>query len=196
MAKPRLAKRHLAKSYFAKPRNRAFLQCSKLAGPVIFVGFSLFLMQWYWYPVALISLTILVFYFAGLSDRAKQQESKRRLSARTKHIDRMSGAEFENHLAEYFAACGYRIETTPTTGDFGADLVLRSRTECIVVQAKRWNSRIGISAVQEISTARHFYGADSALLITNSSLTRSAKELARRANVTVWERNTLFEKLM
>lgn len=107
----------------------------------------------------------------------------------------MSGAEFENYLAEYFAERGYKIQITPTTGDYGADLVLRSRTECIVVQAKRWNSKIGISAVQEISTARHFYGANGALLITNSSLTRSAKELARRANVTVWDRNMLFEML-
>ncbi|MBS1955159.1 MAG: restriction endonuclease [Cyanobacteria bacterium SZAS-4] len=184
MAKPRLAKRR--KTSFRRLR---------LLGQLILASFVLFLMQWFWYPIALIALTVLVFYFAGLSDKAKQQERKRRLSVSAKHIDRMSGAEFEYHLAEYFAERGYRIEITPTTGDYGADLVLRSRTECIVVQAKRWNSKIGLSAVQEISTARHFYGAKSALLITNSSLTRSAKELARRANVTVWERNKLFEML-
>lgn len=182
--KPRLAK-----------RRRTSFQGFKLLGQLILAGFVCYLMQWFWYPIALVALTMLVFYFGGLSDKANQQERRRRLSARTKLIDRMSGAEFENYLAEYFAERGYKIQITPTTGDYGADLVLRSRTECIVVQAKRWNSKIGISAVQEISTARHFYGANGALLITNSSLTRSAKELARRANVTVWDRNMLFEML-
>ncbi len=152
-------------------------------------------MQWFWYPVALVALTILVFYFAGLSDKAREQQHYRRQVAQTKHIDKMTGAEFEHHLADYFASCGYKIEMTPTSGDYGADIVLRSRTECIVVQAKRWNSKIGVSAVQEISTARHFYGASSALLVTNSSLTKSAAKLAHRANVSVWERNQLFEKL-
>lgn len=152
-------------------------------------------MQSFWYQVALISLTVLVFYFAGLSDKSKQRTRRRRLFAQANLIDRMSGPQFEHYLAAYFAQRGYTIEITPATGDFGADLVLRSRTECIVVQAKRWNSKIGVSAVQEISTARHFYGANSALLITNSSLTKSAEELARRANVTVWDRSILFEKL-
>jgi restriction system protein len=140
-------------------------------------------------------LAVLVFYFAGLNDKAKKQQQHRRLAAQAKHIDKMSGSEFEHHLAEYFARRGYKIELTPASGDYGADLVLRSRTECIVVQAKRWNSKIGVSAVQEISTARHFYGASSALLITNSSLTKSANKLANRANVNVWERTKLFEKL-
>ncbi len=184
MAKPRLAKR----------RRKSHQHLKLLAQLILAIG-ALFLMQWFWYPIVLVALTILVFYCAGLSDKARQQERRRRVSSQTKHIDKMSGSEFENHLAAYFAERGYKTEITPTTGDYGADLVLRSKTECIVVQAKRWNSKIGVSAVQEISTARHFYGASSALLITNSSLTRSAKELARRANVTVWERDTLFEKL-
>ncbi len=194
MAKPRLSKRSLSQRRLSKRRQNSFSR-GKLLGQLILVGIVLFLMQSFWYQVALVSLTILVFYFAGLSDKYKQQTRRRQLFAQAHHIDRMSGLQFEHYLAAFFEQRGYTIEITPATGDFGADLVLRSRTECIVVQAKRWNSKIGVSAVQEISTARHFYGADSALLITNSSLTKSAEELARRANVTVWDRSTLFEKL-
>jgi len=150
-----------------------------MVAPLILFGIGLLLINWFWYPIALVALTILVFYFAGLNDRVKKKQLRRRHVAQTKHVDKMSGTEFEQHLADYFARRGYSIELTPASGDYGADLVLRSRSECIVVQAKRWNSKIGVSAVQEISTARHFYRASSALLITNSSLTKSANELAR-----------------
>ncbi|CAN5506268.1 hypothetical protein BH10CYA1_BH10CYA1_40160 [soil metagenome] len=176
-------------------RSKTLLRNASKVGALVLLCIGFFLMQWFWYPVALIALTILVFYFATLNDKARKQKLHRRQVAQIKHIDKMSGSEFEQHLADYFARCGYKIELTPASGDFGADLVLRSKNECIVVQAKRWNSKIGVSAVQEISTARHFYGASSALLITNSSLTKSAHELARRANVCVWERSVLFENL-
>ncbi len=176
-------------------RRKTPTKGTRLLSPLILLGIGLFLIPWLWYQIALVALTILVFYFAGLNDKAKKQQDHLRKIAQTKHIDKMSGSEFEHHLANYFASQGYKIELTPASGDYGADLVLRTRTECIVVQAKRWNSKIGVSAVQEISTARHFYRANSALLITNSSLTKSAKELARRANVSVWERDKLFEKL-
>jgi hypothetical protein len=43
------------------------------------------------------------------------------------HVDelkKLSGTEFEDYLAELFRSHGYQIETTPVTGDYGADLIL------------------------------------------------------------------------
>lgn len=42
---------------------------------------------------------------------------------------------------------GYNVMVTQATGDFGADLILRRKGKKIAVQAKRYRSNIGISAV-------------------------------------------------
>lgn len=93
------------------------------------------------------------------SRRKKFRRSKIQL------IDAMSGAEFELHLAGYFREHGYKVEVTVTTGDYGADLILRKGRQTVVVQAKRWSRNVGVSSVQEVIAAKHFYKATDALLI-------------------------------
>ena len=41
----------------------------------------------------------------------------------------------------------------------------------IVVQAKRYNSKVGMSAIQEVYTAKKYYKADEAWVITNNYYT-------------------------
>lgn len=36
----------------------------------------------------------------------------------------MDGVQFEKLLAAVFSTLGYAVETTPATGDYGADLIL------------------------------------------------------------------------
>jgi len=151
-----------------------------------------------WWPVLLLCATVFLLYHWS-EHRTKQRAVAERLhvqrSAQIDDIDKMSGQEFERHLAVYFAGQGFKVEITSGSADFGADLILRSETECIVVQAKRWSSNVGVAAIQEVSTARHYYNADSALLVTNSALTKNATALALRAQVTVWDRNCLIQRL-
>ncbi|MCY0900224.1 MAG: restriction endonuclease [Firmicutes bacterium] len=62
----------------------------------------------------------------------------------------MSGVAFERRLAVLFQDRGYYVETTPTTGDYGADLILTNGSERIIVQAKRYSQTVGVKAVQEV----------------------------------------------
>ena len=50
-------------------------------------------------------------------------------------VDRMDGHAFEHRLALLFDRLGYRVEDTPYSGDFGADLVVGKDGKRIAVQA-------------------------------------------------------------
>lgn len=108
-------------------------------------------------------------------------------------VDKMSGEEFEEFLAAHFINLGYKIEFTPTTKDFGADLIIKKDTEVIAIQAKRWSKHIGIEAVQQIVGAIKHYKANKGMVITNCFFTKSAVELANSNEITLWNRNKLIE---
>ena len=59
------------------------------------------------------------------------------------------------------------------------------------MQCKRYTGVVGISAVQEILGAKHYYQTDSAWVIASSSFTTAARELAKRAGVTLYDWNAL-----
>lgn len=164
---------------------------------LIGLAIILYVLQSCWPVLLLCTALFLIYQWSEHNARQKAVGKRTELlrAAKIDDVDQMSGQEFERHLAVYFGDLGFKVETTPGSADYGADLILRSETECIVVQAKRWNSNVGVAAVQEVSTARHYYNADSALLVTNSTLTKNATALAVRAQVTVWDRNCLIQKL-
>lgn len=113
--------------------------------------------------------------------------------SRSLPIDKMDGLQFEYFLADLHQKLGYEIQLTSGTGDYGADLVIKSNTnEQTVIQAKRYSSRVGVRAVQEISTARSYYNADGAAVVTNNFFTDSAKELASFNNVKLIDRDELM----
>ncbi len=103
-------------------------------------------------------------------------------------IDHMTGEEFEALLAAQFRQKGYQAEMTPKSKDYGADLVMRREKKKIVVQAKRYSGKVGIKAVQEVIGAREYYGADLAIVCTNSFFTSSAKNLAKECHVVLIDR--------
>lgn len=41
-----------------------------------------------------------------------------------KQIEKMDGVKFENYLYYLFLSLGYKVELTPTSNDFGADLII------------------------------------------------------------------------
>ncbi|MHB1685108.1 MAG: restriction endonuclease [Bacilli bacterium] len=133
----------------------------------------------------------------------KQQAENARLAIEQRlrdsgitQIDVMTGRQFEERMALYFRDHGHRVETTPVSGDYGADLVLfhqdGSKT---VVQVKRYSASVGVDAVQAVIGATRYYNAQHAMIVTNSHLTKNAKELAQISNVQVWEREDLINHL-
>ncbi len=97
--------------------------------------------------------------------------------------DMRTPIEYEKYCQSLFRLEGWKSETTPQTGDQGADLICSYDTMRVVVQCKQYSAPVGNSAVQEALSARVFYGADKAIVVTNTGYTKSAQDLARKTLV-------------
>ncbi|MGH0798219.1 restriction endonuclease [Bacillus mycoides] len=107
-------------------------------------------------------------------------------------IDRMDGHQFEAYLGALFERLGYQTEVTKASGDFGADLVLYAENRKIVVQAKRYINTVGVSSVQEVAGAKNYYNAHEAWVVTNSSFSKPAYQLAKANDVLLLDRMELI----
>jgi len=108
-------------------------------------------------------------------------------------IDNMTGKQFEKLLIDLFTKQNYSVKKTKTGKEQGADFILYTGYSSIAVQAKRWNKKVGNKAVQEIYSAKTYYNCDSAWVITNNYFTKPAKDLAKKCNVELFDRNGLSE---
>ena len=108
-------------------------------------------------------------------------------------IDRMSGARFEKFIARLYGKLGYKSKRTSATGDQGIDVIVKKGFKKIGIQAKRYNGRVGNSAVQEAAAGKKYYKLDKVCVITNSGFTKSAIELARANGVQLIDREGLKE---
>ncbi len=115
------------------------------------------------------------------------------LGADIKKIDVMSGEEFELYLAAQYKKHGFKVQTTPKTCDFGADLILidPKTKQKICVQAKRYRGLVGEEAVQQTLSGKNYYDCDKAMIITNSHYTDAAKKLAKKCDIAMIDRFTL-----
>lgn len=143
------------------------------------------------FPVILIWLVIrLVKKITG-----KKQEISRVRIFKITQIDTLTGVEFEDFLKTLFETMGYVAETTKTTGDYGADLVVTKNRKRGVVQAKRYSKTVGVAAVQQIIGAKNHYGASMAFVATNNYFSAEARSLALENDVNLIDRDVL-EKLI
>lgn len=129
----------------------------------------------------------------------KRHTNSKILNQTLREIDRMSGEEFEHYVAKLFRSLGYNAQVTKTSGDYGADVIatrfLKGKSEKIAIQCKRYQGKVGISAVQEVIGAKAYYDTSKAYVITNSYFTQAAKNLACRSKVVLWDRDTLQTRL-
>lgn len=99
------------------------------------------------------------------------------------------GTSYESFVAQKLIQSGYtNIQFTPTSGDFGADIIAidkQGRKCCI--QCKCFQGSVGVSAVQEVFSATHYYGCSVAIVITNNRFTEAAKKLASKLKVCLFE---------
>lgn len=110
-------------------------------------------------------------------------------------VDLMTGVEFEEFLCNYFNTHGYVCTQTKASGDQGIDLVAKKDDYVLAIQAKCYTGTVGNHAIMEAVAGTKFYNANQTMVITNSTFTKSAVELAAVNNVILWDRQVLIEKL-
>ena len=112
-----------------------------------------------------------------------------------KKVDNMTGIEFEEFLKLHFERLGCNVKMTKTSGDYGADLIVTYKGKKIAVQAKRYNSKIGVKAVQEVIGSIRYYHANVGLVVTNSTYTPNAITLAKANDILLWDRTVLMQMI-
>lgn len=102
-----------------------------------------------------------------------------------KYASVYTGEDFEKFLKATMEEQleGVYVETTPATGDHGADLIVRYKGITVAIQAKYYTGSVGNAAVQEIHSGMGFYDADYGMVVTQSKYTEHAKSLATKLNI-------------
>ena len=103
--------------------------------------------------------------------------------------DYRNGHEYEYFVAAYLKRKGYTdVIVTQKSNDFGADVLCTSPNGYrLAVQCKLYQSPVGYKAVEEAIGGMHYYKCDGAMVVTNNTYTRQAKEAAHRMGVTLIE---------
>ena len=106
----------------------------------------------------------------------------------------MNGYEFERFCAALLKKSGYaKVVVTRGSGDQGIDIVATRDGVKYGIQCKRYSSDVGNRAVQEAYAGKAFYGCHVAVIMTNSRFTPSAKDLAAKNGVVLWDGGKLQE---
>lgn len=142
-------------------------------------------------------ITVIIIDFQIKANRKRQKEYEQKLlQSDIYQVDSMGGTTFEDYLTTILRAKGYTVQQTPTSGDYGADLILSAEGFNIAVQAKRYSEKVGIKAVQEISSAKNYYGVDECWVITNNYFTAPAINLADANGVKLIDRDQLVDWML
>lgn len=65
----------------------------------------------------------------------------------------------------------------------------------MAIQTKCYSGTVGNHAIMEAVAGAKHYGATKCMVVTNSSFTKSARELAESNKVVLWDRKILKEKI-
>lgn len=112
------------------------------------------------------------------------------------NYDLMDGWQFEEFCAKILENNGYNnVSVTSGSGDFGADVIAYEDGKKYVIQCKKYSSKVGNKAVQEIFSAKEYYKSDYAVVMTNNYFTEHAIEHANGTNVILWDKDVLDEMI-
>lgn len=110
-------------------------------------------------------------------------------------IDEMNGVQFEEFVAKMFVKLRYEVRVTKASGDQGVDIIAKKDGKILGIQAKRYSGIVGNHAIMEVVAGANYYGCNSCMVVTNSTFSASAKELAQANNVELWDRKDLIEQI-
>lgn len=168
--------------------SEILLNC-KRAG-IIIIGFSKFNKK----NIQLMMLEDLFDVHNGYSNNYLDTDNK----TESKEIDEvdndMDGFDFEKYTGKLLKANGFtKVEVTQCSSDFGVDVIAYKDDIKYAIQCKKYSSPVGIKAVQEVIGSKSMNDCHVAVVLTNNTFTKSAKELAEKNNVLLWGRDKLVE---
>ena len=111
--------------------------------------------------------------------RAQQEAERTRQRKLEEYWTSLSGIEFEEELGALYRRLGYRVESTPRTGDQGIDLILNKSGKRTIVQCKRYKDPAGPAVARELYGSLKASSAHNAVLACTAGFTQGVREFVR-----------------
>lgn len=96
--------------------------------------------------------------------------------------------DYENFVAIFFEQQGYKTELTPTTGDYGVDVIAIKDKERIAIQAKMYGDssrKVNAEAIIKLNGAIPIYDCTKGILVTDGELLNDAQNIAKKLNIKI-----------
>ena len=123
----------------------------------------------------------------------QEQSSIEKIKWYNNKFDYMTGNDFEQFCALVLQGNGYTTRVTPSSGDFGVDIIAEQSGITYAIQCKCYSSDIGVDAVYQVAGGMKYYHANLGIVLTNRYFTRQAQELASGIGVVLWDRDSLIK---
>jgi restriction system protein len=108
-------------------------------------------------------------------------------------IDTVHPLRYEQSCCKVLRAVGWDASISKASGgDSGADILADKLTNRLVVQCKLHAAPVSNRAVQEVRTAKNFYTADYAVIVSASGFTPAAEKLAAASGVKLIHHDQLY----
>lgn len=106
----------------------------------------------------------------------------------------ISGYEFEQVCADILRKRKYdKVDVTKKSGDQGIDILAEKDGVKYAIQCKHYTSPVGNNSVQEAFAGKSYYGCHVAIVMTNSTFSDSARQLANKLGVVLWDGSSIHE---
>lgn len=125
--------------------------------------------------------------------RAKNQGELKLRALNMIDVDAMTGEDFEKYLAEILKDRGYSKVQLTEKYDLGVDIIAEKDGVRWGIQAKRYKNLVLAAAVRQVVTALKGYDCQRSMVITNSTYSRPARELAASNNCVLVGKDQLAE---
>ena len=122
-------------------------------------------------------------------ERIKAENKEREERIKASPVKNLTPLQFEEFTKLYLEERNYKqVTLTRTSGDFGADVVAIAPDKArVCVQCKKYSKPVGISAVQEIHSAKSYYKCErAAVVVSSAGFTKQAIELSEKVNVALF----------
>lgn len=106
---------------------------------------------------------------------------------------RKIGEQFESKCAEFLKENGYTVQQTPTSHDYGVDLLVIGRDGSRCAFQLKHNSKsknpVSPKAVMEVYAGGAYYGCDKMFVVSTTGYTPNTIHMAEKLNVTLLDGN-------
>ena len=117
------------------------------------------------------------------AENVRKEAASARLSKSEEFWRSLGGPDFEIEVEWLYKRLGFHVETTPTSGDAGVDLIVRRERTVTIVQCKAYKSPAGPAIARELFGTMVHFGVDRGVLACTGGFTRGVHEFVREKNI-------------